>query len=376
MDILMIIISAFLVILGAYLVSAVAEALQYHYSDTFIACLIALLQTLPEYAFVVHLTLIGEADLAFVSIIGANILLIGLGYPIVIFIAYLSGAKGVKEDKSLDLMRENSVESVFLAISGAYMIFIALKGYINVYDGIILLILFVVYMYIITRLPPEVETEEISGIAKKFLNRKLLSIIILIASVPLIWFSAEEFTNGLVYIKEKYTWISPYLLVVVLAPIVSEMPEKLTAYIGATKNEDMARLGICNFMSSKVNNGTLLFSSMILALIVEYESINVSLSVAHVREFMILAGALTLLGALTTVDRRITLTEGFILIVVYAFLMYSLIEEAYITYSAILMVILGLVILLYAIKDRRFYWISDLKYTLGMIKRKPSASES
>jgi len=372
----MIIISAFLVILGAYLVSAVAEALQYHYSDTFIACLIALLQTLPEYAFVVHLTLIGEADLAFVSIIGANILLIGLGYPIVIFIAYLSGAKGVKEDKSLDLMRENSVESVFLAISGAYMIFIALKGYINVYDGIILLILFVVYMYIITRLPPEVETEEISGIAKKFLNRKLLSIIILIASVPLIWFSAEEFTNGLVYIKEKYTWISPYLLVVVLAPIVSEMPEKLTAYIGATKNEDMARLGICNFMSSKVNNGTLLFSSMILALIVEYESINVSLSVAHVREFMILAGALTLLGALTTVDRRITLTEGFILIVVYAFLMYSLIEEAYITYSAILMVILGLVILLYAIKDRRFYWISDLKYTLGMIKRKPSASES
>ena len=372
MDSLLILLaSGGLIVFGSLLASAVAEALQYHYSDTFIAAIIALLQTLPEYAFVVVLTIKGEAQLAIASIIGANILLIGLGFPLVVFIGYLAKAKGIREDKSLDLMRENSIESIFLAISGAYMIYMGFKGYIDMLDSIILLGMFIVYIFAVTRLPPEIEVEKPHGLARYFLNRKKLSAIMIVVSILLIWYPAELFTDKLVGFASG--WLNPVLLVAFVAPLVSEMPEKLTAYIGATKNEDMARLGICNFMSSKINNGTLLFSSMFIVAYATGISNGIAINSAqypHLDYLLILAGFLTLLAAFTTIDRRITMAESFILIILYAFLIHALAYQSELIYAIIITAFLAFVIAVHAIKDKRFLWLSDLKYSIESIKRR------
>lgn len=366
----MMLVCALIIILGSVIASSVAEALQYHYCDTFIAGMIALLQTLPEYAFMIVLTLNGHYEYSILSIIGANILLIALGFPIVVFIGYLSGAKGIREDKTLNLMKENSVESIFLAISGAYMIYMGLKGVMDVIDGIILLVLFVIYMFIVTHLPPEVEEEEPHGLAKFFASRKKISAIAIILSIFLIFIPAEYFTDGIIEISKG--WLSAALLMAFLVPLVSEMPEKLTAYIAATKNEDLARLGIANFMSSRINNGTLLFSTMVLVVFLNEGkwAIPIEYTIPHLDMLFILAGILSILGALTTIDRRITMLESFLLIILGAVLILSIEYFELMIYAIILSLILGLFIIFNALKDKRFYWLSDLKHTLGLFKKK------
>mgnify|MGYP000666253769 CR=1 FL=1 len=374
MDIFLLTVSAVLIVLGSYLASSVAEALQFQYNDAFIAGFIALLQTLPEYAFVILLTLSAEQyayEYALVSIIGANIMLIALGFPVIMLIAILAKCRGVWEDKALDLMRENSLEAVFLALSGAYMVFIGLKGYIDAIDSVVLLGMFIVYIYIITHLPPEVETEEPHRLARFFMNRKKLSFAAIIIGALVIWYAAEVFTEGILEYAKNFV-LSGIVLAGILMPLVSELPEKLTAYIGATRNEDMARLGVTNFISSRINNGTLLIASMFLTAFIAHGATQVVVNTPDfpfLGRLMVMAGILSILGAFTTVDRRITVVESILLFALYVGLILALLDPKYLVYMDILMVLLAIAILFDAIITKRMYWIGDIKYTLSLLRR-------
>jgi len=355
------------IIIGSILASAVAEALQYRYSDTLIACVIALLQTLPEYVVVVAWSLDGHLDIALASIIGANVLLLAFGISSVIVFAYLAGVKDIRKDKALDLMRENSLESIFLALSGVYMIIIGLKGYLDLIDSIILLFMFVFYTWLTTRLPPEIEFEEPHGLARKFLDRKGLSVIVIVLSILIIGISGELFAEKFINAIELIA-VSPLLLAAVISPIITELPEKLIAYMMALKNEDLARLGILNFMSSRINNGTLLFSSMFFATIIsghlsifEHVMIPRDLTV-----LLLLAGLISIFGAITTVDRKITVPESIVLMVVYAISMYAIEAPHYAYIVCIVLLILTILVIANAAKYKRFYWVKDLKYTLNL----------
>ena len=374
MDIFLLTVSAVLIVLGSYLASSVAEALQFQYNDAFIAGFIALLQTLPEYAFVILLTLSAEQyayEYALVSIIGANIMLIALGFPVIMLIAILAKCKGIWEDKALDLMRENSLEAVFLALSGAYMVFIGLKGYIDAIDSVVLLGMFIAYIYIITHLPPEVETEEPHRLARFFMNRKKLSFAAIIIGALVIWYAAEVFTEGILEYAKNFV-LSGIVLAGILMPLVSELPEKLTAYIGATRNEDMARLGVTNFISSRINNGTLLIASMFLTAFIAHGATQVVVNTPDfpfLGRLMVMAGILSILGAFTTVDRRITVVESILLFALYVGLILALLDPKYLVYMDILMVLLAIAILFDAIITKRMYWIGDIKYTLSLLRR-------
>ncbi len=372
-EILALVVSAILIIIGSIIASSVAEALQYEYSDVLIAAIIAILQTLPEYAFVIVLSMDGRLDLALASIIGANILLIALGFPLTVIIAYLARCKGVREDLSIDLMRENSLEAVFLAISGAYMIFIGIKGYLDIIDSVILFSVFIIYTLLVTRLPPEIEFEEPHGLARKFIQRKKLAAIVMVLSIVLVFLPAEIFADSIISIAQETLIVTEIFLVAIVAPIVSEMPEKLTAYIAATRSEDMARLGIANFMSSRINNGTLLISSMFIAAIVAGHLdplSHIPVGSDIIRSLLILAGILSLIGALTTIDRRITLHESLGLIVVYVISIFALDQPTYIVPILVILSLITIFILLRAIKERRFYWLKDIKYTLELCVKK------
>jgi cation:H+ antiporter len=56
--------------------------------------------------------------------------------------------------------------------------------------------------------------------------------------------------------------VSPVVIAIVLGPLASEMPEKLTAYMVVLKNGHKAELSICNFIGSKVNHNSLLLAVM------------------------------------------------------------------------------------------------------------------
>jgi cation:H+ antiporter len=57
--------------------------------------------------------------------------------------------------------------------------------------------------------------------------------------------------------------IHPVAIAVILSPIASEMPEKLTAIFTVHRNGQLAEISICNFMGSKVNHNSLLLAVMV-----------------------------------------------------------------------------------------------------------------
>ncbi|MEX0568231.1 MAG: hypothetical protein Q6363_003610, partial [Candidatus Njordarchaeota archaeon] len=58
------------------------------------------------------------------------------------------------------------------------------------------------------------------------------------------------------------------------------------------------------------------------------------------------------------------------LIILGAVLILSIEYFELMIYAVILSLILGLFIIFNALKDKRFYWLSDLKHTLGLFKKK------
>jgi len=234
-------------------------------------------------------------------------------------------------------------------------------------------------MVLVTRLPPEIEFEKPSGLAGKFLERKKLSAMVIVLSIIIVFIPAEFFADAMLELAAKTLIVTEVFLVAVVAPIISEMPEKLTAYIAATKSEDMARLGILNFMSTRINNGTLLISSMFLAALVAghvaWEK-PLPIGSSLVCSLLFLAGLLSLIGALTTLDRRITIQESIGLLVVYILSMFALEDPLYVMPIVVILAIIAVYIIVKAVKNGRFYWLEDLKHTIQLCKTKNQFTES
>jgi cation:H+ antiporter len=54
--------------------------------------------------------------------------------------------------------------------------------------------------------------------------------------------------------------VSAMAVAIVLSPIASELPEKITAYLTVMRNGKLAEISVCNFMGSKVNHNSFLLA--------------------------------------------------------------------------------------------------------------------
>ncbi len=367
------------IVMGGILLSEVAEAYQYVVPDSLVAAITSLAQTLPEYAICITLALQGKFNLGFASIIGANIMLICLGYPLVIFVSYLAGVEEVRRDKAIDLMRENALEGTFLLISGIYFLIIGVKGSISLLDAILMLSIFILYGYLVTRIPPEVELEEPRGLAKRSLEKRWFGFSIGLLSSAMIALNAEPFLYSALKLASKVEWITPFFLLSVLTPILSEMPEKVMVLRSAMKNEDMARLGLLNMMSSKVNNGFLLPSSISLISFLKAHFENrfaSSISVESFRWDLMLMAAITIFAASTVINRKFTLIEGFYLLPIYLIILIA--QHPRLSQHAVILkpaIVAGIVVasigeVIYSYSERKVFLFSDLKHVFLLIKKR------
>src|SRR5712691_4834772 len=163
---------------AAFLLSWAAEVAQLDISAGLAIAVLAFIAVLPEYAVdMVFAIKGGEAyaahgvacqsaaealarnespcALALANMTGANRLLIGLGWTLVVFVAWyrLRGRGGRMEAVSLE--RSHSVELAFLSLATLYSLTLPLKRSITLIDAAILVSIFVVYMVRISRAPAE-----------------------------------------------------------------------------------------------------------------------------------------------------------------------------------------------------------------------------
>jgi cation:H+ antiporter len=267
---------------AAFILSWAAEAAQLDISAGLAIALLALIAVLPEYAVdFVFANKAGQAvsefgsrcaepgsevaspcSLALANMTGANRLLIGVGWSMVVFIAWLRARSQRASVTEIRLERSHSVEIAYLTVACLYSLSLPLKDEVTLLDSIVLIGIFVAYSIRISRAPAE--APHLVGPAAyigtlETPKRRAAVVALLAFSAVVILLTAEHFAEALVESGESLG-ISEFLLVQWLAPLASEAPELLVAGLYAWRLK--SALGLSTLVSSKVNQWTLLVGSL------------------------------------------------------------------------------------------------------------------
>ncbi len=321
---------------SAFLLSWAAEAAQLDISAGLATAVLALIAVLPEYAvdFVfawqggesyestgyTSCPPLGEGtespcSLALANMTGANRLLIGIGWTMVVFIAFYrlrrrgDIVKGTRW-RGVQLDREHAIELSFLAVATAYSLTLPFKTSITLIDSVVLVTIFVLYTVRVARAPAEephlVGPARLIG-ALPTRRRRATYIGMMVFAATVILLCAESFAEALVTSGQSLG-ISEFLLVQWIAPLASEAPELLVAGLFAWRLNTNAALG--TLVSSKVNQWTLLVGTLPIVFAISSGSLHGLPIDAVQREELFLTAAQSFFAVAILVNLRMSLREA------------------------------------------------------------------
>ena len=247
-----------------------AESAQFLISQGLALAILAWLQTLPEFA--VEAVIAWEAGkdqtvthLAIANFTGAIRLLLGLGWPMIYFVAAFSAMRARKRKvwAEIHLDDEHAVEVVALTPPLIYFFWIWWKGSIGIADAVILTVLYLLYLWVLWRIPPKSEETigEVGRVPRAImrLQRRMqwAAIIGLFAAGgALLYFTAHPFLTSMLALAATFG-VSQFVFVQWVAPFLSEFPEKVSAFYWARKVSS-APMALMNMVSSNINQWTVL----------------------------------------------------------------------------------------------------------------------
>jgi cation:H+ antiporter len=319
---------------AAFMLSWAAEVAQLDISAGLAIAVLAFIAVLPEYAVDMvfawkgghavaaygascHPPGAGGEDacsLALANMTGANRLLIGIGWSLVVFIAFLRTRKRREGPlREIKLERTHAVEVSFLAIATVYSLTLPLKRTITLVDAAILVSIFAAYTFRVSRAPAE--EPHLVGPAKligtfRQRNRRLTVAVMFLFAAGVILACAEPFAESLVA-SGRELGISEFLLVQWLAPLASEAPELLVAGLYAWRLNTNAGLG--TLVSSKVNQWTLLVGTLPIVFAIASGGLSGLPIDAHQREELLLTSAQSFFALAVLASLSITSREAIML---------------------------------------------------------------
>ena len=277
---------------SAFMLSWAAEVAQLDVSAGLAIGLLALIAVLPEYAVdLVFAFKAGNAvqefgpacrppmtalespcSLALANMTGANRLLIGLGWPMVVGIGWYRARRIARPIKEVRLERSHSVELAFLAVATLYSLTLPFKSTITLWDAAVLVGIFVFYVVRLANAPAEephlVGPARYLGGFSTTRRRAAVGTLFVFAALVILAV-AEHFAEALVQTGQALN-VSEFLLVQWLAPLASEAPELLVAGLYAWRLNTST--GLAALVSSKVNQWTLLVGTLPLVFALASES--------------------------------------------------------------------------------------------------------
>jgi len=310
------------IVAAAYALSWATEAMETVVSQAFALAVLALIEVAPEYSFEAVLAWQQQIKFASATMTGANRLLLGLGWPLVMFIAYFAGRRRGQRVTYIQLDRAQSVEILFLLVAAVYSLVIVATRQLSIWDGLVLLVLYLLYVLAALRLPTGGELAEegkegqaavaIALTRTRGWPKALILTLLLGFGAFVIIFGAEPFIDGLLAVAVSLG-IQQYMFIQWAAPFLSEFPESMTAFLWAARPR-LASMSIANLVSSKLNQWTLLIGTI---------PIVYSLSVGHMAAIpldteqvheILLTAAQTFFGIASLINLRFEMREAAILL--------------------------------------------------------------
>lgn len=252
------------ILLAAMMIAWAAESAQFFVAQGFALAILAWLQTLPEFAVEFVLAWKQQVPLLLANLTGALRLLTGLAWPMIYTVAALSyRARHKKALREIRLEDGHCVEVVGLLAPLVYISYVWAKASLNLFDAAVLILIYVAYLLVLRRMPPEQAEgiEELERIPRTIVKsspwkRNLLILALFAGGGALIYFAAEPFLGSLLAISASLG-VPSFVFVQWVAPFVSEFPEKVSAFYWA-RTVDRASMALMNMVSSNINQWTLL----------------------------------------------------------------------------------------------------------------------
>jgi len=266
-------------LLSAFLVAWGAEAAQFLISQGLALAILAWIQTLPEFAVEAVIAWKAGADtsacfvsspppgchshLAIANFTGAIRLLVGLGWPMIYFVAAFSRRRNGARFSAIHLEAEHSVEVLATLPPLVYFVWIWYKGSLGIVDAVVLVAMYVAYLAILWRFPPHGEESladapRISRWAytQRGWRRPAAIALLFLGGGFLIYITAEPFLDSMLAVATAFG-VSEFVFVQWVAPFISEFPEKVSAFHWA-RRVDTAPMALMNMLSSNINQWTVL----------------------------------------------------------------------------------------------------------------------
>ena len=265
------------IIAASLLIAWAAEASESSISRGLALAIVAIVQTIPEYF--VEGTIAWKAGKepgiwlhnVIANFTGANRLLTGFGWPLILLTLIIQRRRNHHPGPStIALRKEQSVEVVFMLGASLYYIWVLIEQELTIIDATVWAGIFIAYMWMLARLPrgkagpeetlsgPSLAVAEIKSTRKRtlailglFLFAGLTFVLITDSFVTSIQELAQMFLVGLLGSGAVFFTIQW------IAPVLSEFPEKVTAFNWA-RQITLAPVALLNFISSSVNELTAL----------------------------------------------------------------------------------------------------------------------
>jgi cation:H+ antiporter len=263
---------------AAFLVAWAAEAAEFLFSQGLALAVLALVQTMPEFA--VEAVIAWKAGknpdmvhLAIANFTGSLRLLTGFGWPMIYAVAaYSSRRKFRRKLGSLPLGEEHAVEVLGLLPPLAWFVVVWAKGSLSLIDAAVLTATYVAYLVVLLKLPArqddfeqDDEVPAVSRWALSFRGKARVAAVfgLFLAGGIVIFFTAEPFLNSMLALAASFG-ISQFVFIQWVAPFLSEFPEKTSAFAWA-RRVNRAPVALMNMVSSNINQWGIL--SALLAVI-------------------------------------------------------------------------------------------------------------
>jgi cation:H+ antiporter len=250
------------------LIAWAAESSQFFIAQGVALAILAVLQTLPEFAVEAVLAWHRQLPSLFANLTGALRLLTGLGWPMIYCAAAVVHRRREGGPMNrIQLHGQHSVQVVGLLVPLVYMAFVVWKGSVQLGDAVVLTAIYGAYIALLGKMPAQdVEgIEDLERIPRAIVTSprtRRIAIISLffLAGGLLIYFTADPFVGSLFAISLR-VGIPSFIFIQWVAPFVSEFPEGLSTFYWA-RTVVRAPMALMNMVSSNINQWTLLVAML------------------------------------------------------------------------------------------------------------------
>jgi len=252
------------VIFSAFLISWGAECAQFLVSRGMALAILAWLQALPEFAVEAVIAWSQKIHFMTANFTGSLRLLVGLGWPLIFSVAaWGEWRRHRRLLRSIRLDEENCVEVLALGMPIVYFLFIYLKATLTLVDAGVLLTIYILYLWILQKLPPRdpEHIEDLEAIPRAVMRLRPRPRVVAIGTFfigggAILYLAAEPFLRSMLRFAVTLG-VSEYLFIQWVSPFLSEFPEKLSAMNWA-RQKGKAPMALLNMISANINQWTML----------------------------------------------------------------------------------------------------------------------